>query len=222
MVRAGRLGNWLRCSGTHSWASAPQRVHVACGVECRLEGARETTSAVAVRGSLYCVQIPGMTVDEQLKALGLQHLFWLKIDAEGFDPLVIKGANATLANHRVEVLQFECVPQSCLRCSARRRPCLCGSCLRWVNLGVSHSLAKGSGSEGSGGAPGPVWVCCHRARAASSLAVWQPPCLSLSALAASVLRSIMKNLLLLWWACLLWRACQVPRIERMGRNPAYA
>ncbi len=73
-----------------------------------------------------------MTVDEQLKAMDLQHLFWLKIDAEGFDPLVIKGANATLANHRAEVLQFECVPQSYCAIGAY-------ACVALVCVYVSHS-----------------------------------------------------------------------------------
>ncbi len=59
---------------------------------------------------LWGVQIPGMTVDEQMKTLGLSHLFLLKIDAEGFDPLVLRGARETLSNRRVDMLQFEYVP----------------------------------------------------------------------------------------------------------------
>jgi hypothetical protein len=41
------------------------------------------------------------------ESLQLQRLFMLKIDTEGFDPLVLRGARKTLAGHKVDLLLFE-------------------------------------------------------------------------------------------------------------------
>lgn len=47
------------------------------------------------------------TVDAMVAQLQLDSLFLLKIDTEGFDPLVLHGAQGTLAAHKVTILQFE-------------------------------------------------------------------------------------------------------------------
>lgn len=54
-----------------------------------------------------CDVVNVTTVDVRIQQLGLHELFLLKIDTEGFDPLVLKGAQATLAAHKVTLLQFE-------------------------------------------------------------------------------------------------------------------
>jgi FkbM family methyltransferase len=48
-----------------------------------------------------------MTVDAMMSNLQLQRLFLLKIDTEGFDPLVLQGARKSLAEHKVDLLLFE-------------------------------------------------------------------------------------------------------------------
>jgi hypothetical protein len=40
-------------------------------------------------------------------SLQLQRLFMLKIDTEGFYPLVLRGARKTLAGHKVDLVLFE-------------------------------------------------------------------------------------------------------------------
>lgn len=47
------------------------------------------------------------SVDDLMRSIGLSRLFVLKIDTEGFDPLVLDGARRTLAAQNVEVLLFE-------------------------------------------------------------------------------------------------------------------
>lgn len=51
--------------------------------------------------------VPLTTVDAMVESLQLQRLFLLKIDTEGFDPLVLRGASKTLAGHKVDLLLFE-------------------------------------------------------------------------------------------------------------------
>ena len=54
----------------------------------------------------FCdVQVPVSTIDDRMADQKMDWLFWLKIDTEGFDPLVLQGAKNTLSNHRVAVLQ---------------------------------------------------------------------------------------------------------------------
>lgn len=51
--------------------------------------------------------VPLTTVDAMLDSLQLQRLFLLKIDTEGFDPLVLQGARRSLAEHKVDLVLFE-------------------------------------------------------------------------------------------------------------------
>ena len=52
-------------------------------------------------------QLPSVTVDFLAKTHMLQHVMLLSIDAEGHDPLILYGANKTLARRMVSVIQFE-------------------------------------------------------------------------------------------------------------------
>lgn len=47
------------------------------------------------------------TVDDLMEAYNLQGLDILKIDTEGFDPLVLKGAQRTLSQGRASIVNFE-------------------------------------------------------------------------------------------------------------------
>lgn len=47
------------------------------------------------------------TVDAMLERLQLNKVFIVKVDTEGFDPLVLQGAKNALAAHKVTILQFE-------------------------------------------------------------------------------------------------------------------
>ena len=47
------------------------------------------------------------TLDEFLQRVSLEPIAMVKIDAEGFDPLILRGAETCLDEGRVEVLQFE-------------------------------------------------------------------------------------------------------------------
>lgn len=42
-----------------------------------------------------------------MEQLGLQRLFMLKIDTEGFDVLVLQGARKALAAHKIDIVLFE-------------------------------------------------------------------------------------------------------------------
>jgi hypothetical protein len=48
-----------------------------------------------------------MTIDEQLDRLEVEHVDLLKIDAEGFDLHVLRGARASLSAGRIDAVQFE-------------------------------------------------------------------------------------------------------------------
>lgn len=62
------------------------------------EAKSKTYSAVLVRA---------VTVDSLLEELHLTNVFWLQIDAEGMDPLILFGAHRALTEGRVGVLGFE-------------------------------------------------------------------------------------------------------------------
>jgi hypothetical protein len=47
------------------------------------------------------------TIDGMMDKLGLQRLFLLKIDTEGFDVLVLQGARKALAAHKIDAVLFE-------------------------------------------------------------------------------------------------------------------
>lgn len=47
------------------------------------------------------------TLDHFLQQLGIENILIVKIDTEGFDLLVMKGAELSLQNGRIEVIQFE-------------------------------------------------------------------------------------------------------------------
>ena len=51
--------------------------------------------------------VPVTTIDEQLARAGWDRVDMLKIDAEGYDARVIRGASRALAEGRIRVLQFE-------------------------------------------------------------------------------------------------------------------
>ncbi|WIA15679.1 hypothetical protein OEZ85_002305 [Tetradesmus obliquus] len=51
--------------------------------------------------------VPVTTVDAMMEQLGLQQLFLLKIDTEGFDVLVLQGARKALAAHKIDMVLFE-------------------------------------------------------------------------------------------------------------------
>lgn len=57
------------------------------------------------------VNVRATTVDgffeEELLPVGISHVELLKIDTEGFDPLVLQGAHRTLTEGRATMLQFE-------------------------------------------------------------------------------------------------------------------
>lgn len=53
------------------------------------------------------VDVPTNTIDAYLAEKGIHHIDLLKIDTEGYDPLVLEGAAATLAANVVDLVQFE-------------------------------------------------------------------------------------------------------------------
>lgn len=67
------------------------------------------SSAVAgVSGSqAVCVTVEAAILDEELERLGLERIDVLKVDAEGMDLHVLRGAARTLEEQRVDVVQFE-------------------------------------------------------------------------------------------------------------------
>lgn len=72
--------------------------------------AGETSSLVEHHSQVEAqvVQVQVTTLDAAIEQLGsLQRIDLLKIDAEGFDLRVLKGASELLSNHRIAVIQFE-------------------------------------------------------------------------------------------------------------------
>lgn len=52
-------------------------------------------------------EVPVITLDEYAARTGLTHLALVKIDTEGHDLVVLRGARSLLAQQRIEVIQFE-------------------------------------------------------------------------------------------------------------------
>ena len=67
------------------------------------------SSAVAGYGGPGAVArtLEGTTLDAELERLGLSHVDILKVDAEGLDLRVLRGASAALKAGRIDVVQFE-------------------------------------------------------------------------------------------------------------------
>src|SRR3954468_16629026 len=51
--------------------------------------------------------VPGTRLDPEATRLGLDHIDLLKIDAEGYDLHVLRGAQRLLKEQRIDVIQFE-------------------------------------------------------------------------------------------------------------------
>ncbi|GAQ81565.1 hypothetical protein KFL_000840080 [Klebsormidium nitens] len=67
---------------------------------------QETCRLVAGAGKGTTV-IDATTIDRFLQTRNIQKVDILKIDAEGYDPLVLQGAQSALALHKIRVLEFE-------------------------------------------------------------------------------------------------------------------
>jgi FkbM family methyltransferase len=72
-------------------------------------GVGEGSSLVAAHSRPDATQhrVQVVTVDAELERLGRDAIDFLKVDAEGFDLHVLRGANGALAAHAVGVIQFE-------------------------------------------------------------------------------------------------------------------
>ena len=57
------------------------------------------------------IQVPTMTVDDHVKELGAKMVHVLKVDAEGYDPLVLDGAAQVLRDNRAVLVVFEWNPR---------------------------------------------------------------------------------------------------------------
>jgi FkbM family methyltransferase len=72
------------------------------------EGAGETSSLIgAVSSAENCRQVPITTIDCELSKRNWSRIDYLKIDAEGYDFLVLQGAKEALSRGMVRVGQFE-------------------------------------------------------------------------------------------------------------------
>jgi FkbM family methyltransferase len=74
------------------------------------EGVGGTMSS-AVSGysaeSSQATEVRAVTLDGELGRLGIEHVDFLKIDAEGFDLHALRGARQALEQQRIDVIQFE-------------------------------------------------------------------------------------------------------------------
>ena len=68
-----------------------------------------TSSLVAVPGDTPHVSrtVRVVTIDDELSRLSIEHVDMMKIDVEGMDLHVLQGAAQALADHRIELIQFE-------------------------------------------------------------------------------------------------------------------
>lgn len=71
--------------------------------------AGETSSLLALhsQNATHCRRVRTVTVDAELERLGINHVDLLKVDAEGFDLHVLRGAKRALTEGRVGAVQFE-------------------------------------------------------------------------------------------------------------------
>jgi hypothetical protein len=50
------------------------------------------------------------TIDDFVVERGIDRIAFLKVDTEGFDLAVLRGAQKAIAEYRIEVIQFEFIP----------------------------------------------------------------------------------------------------------------
>lgn len=75
-----------------------------------METAAGETSSVVVehsRSDAKEIEVPMTTIDGVLIKRGIEFVDFLKIDAEGFDLHVIKGAMNSIKDHKIGIVQFE-------------------------------------------------------------------------------------------------------------------
>lgn len=68
------------------------------------------TSSLIKQHSLFDsleISVNLTTIDHEIKLRGIKHIDMLKIDAEGYDLHVLKGASLSLENRLIDVIQFE-------------------------------------------------------------------------------------------------------------------
>jgi FkbM family methyltransferase len=53
------------------------------------------------------VEVQSITLDTYLETQGIQHIAYMKIDVEGFELQVLKGAKELLENKKVDIIQLE-------------------------------------------------------------------------------------------------------------------
>lgn len=72
-------------------------------------GAGETSSLINQHSSSHAdaKKVKVVTLDEAMKELGLERIDFLKIDVEGYDFHVLRGASNLIKEHRVGIIQFE-------------------------------------------------------------------------------------------------------------------
>jgi FkbM family methyltransferase len=71
------------------------------------KGAGEGTNSLASVSGDNVERVKLSTCDAFLQEIGVDHIDMLKIDTEGFDLMVLRGAARTLSEARIDVVQFE-------------------------------------------------------------------------------------------------------------------
>jgi len=71
--------------------------------------AGELSSAIEkwADGPVSSIEVETTTIDSELQRLSIDYLDYAKIDTEGFDLKVLKGANNSIRNKRIGFIQFE-------------------------------------------------------------------------------------------------------------------
>ena len=70
-------------------------------------GEGKGTNSLGASSGPIAEQVEVCTLDHFLETRRLGHVRMAKVDAEGFDFLILKGATKTLANRAIDVIQFE-------------------------------------------------------------------------------------------------------------------